>query len=779
MLIFRSDSYQYWGDKYHSVLSSHVLFSRFLDGGLIGPLWREDILGGIPWIISLSTSPFMVDNFAARFFQLSPFGLDLLSHLLAYGMTVAAMYLYVRMVLQFTQEGATIASILYAANGYVLSTWTGSANDFATTASLPALLVLAHQVKAAIAAGNKAASFMAVGGIALLVYFFGGMATIKTFPIFLLVFFAYCFMVFGMHRTIFHIAAGVAVGLLLYSPWLWFVWSAAVVSQRNVPGFMPSASFDLWAMVQQFLVILGKRSPWFGLYCLTVPVAAGVVCALADRPLAHESRMVKTILKYSVIAFAVCFALAGLAPQVNAAKSSVPLLGGFDVVRFELFAPFFAVIVVGMLLDRSMFQPHARRISTVHGSWLRAVLVIAGLLLSSQAVYMVSRITRLPSTIYPQNLLLILYVAVYAIIALWLLAVVYKSLRGWTEGLQRQSLVLVVLALVFPVSVWSARLGMDDSNRTAQDEPIMSYAERFSIPDDLVLLKALNTTNDRVVDLTRPYARVLTTYSGTALPWAGLRTPIGYSNLFPLWYHEFVTQGILGSRELPTRWVEIRAASQTNFDALKLLDVKFVLSDGSTSIPGYSRLMEHTPTGKVIYVAEPGVGQAFLSRGAQCVATDEEALTLIHAADYRSLVGRAILVAKDPAAATICGQASTSAGSSGANHEKLLVRRRLDGASVDVESVHGGVLTLADTYYPGWRAFVDGVEAPILRTYTTLRGVMVDAGRHRVEFIFSPATFRVLLWMSGSLLAILLGTVGVVYGVSLRAPNRQPMKSGT
>lgn len=780
MLIFRSDNYQFWGDKYHSVLSSHVLFSRFVDAGLLGPLWRDDILSGLPWVISLSTSPFMVGNLAARLFQLSPFGFDLLSHLLAYGLTVTAMYLYVRTILGFTREGAVVAAVMYATNGYVLSTWTGSANDFSATAALPALLVATHQSKSAVESGRRAGSFLSWTGIALLVYFFAGMATIKILPVLLVVLFAYCLMVFGLDRTTLGVALGVAVGLLLYSPWLWLVWDAARVSQRVAPGFMPSAFSDLSAIGQQFISVLGKRSPWFSLYCITVPIAVGVLCSLVDRPrlFGQEPPIAKAILKCSPIAFVSCFVLAVFARQANAAKSGVPVLSGFDVVRFELFAPFFAVVVVGMILDRSMFSPDSWRFSVSRSAWLRVAVMIAGVFVCSQSVYMVTRIARVPTATYPQNVLLQVYVIVYAAVTLALLVIIYKGLRSWTGLLRTRSMVLLVLSLVFQLAIWSGRLGMDDSNRTVEDEAIMSYAERFSVPEDLALLKTINVSDDRVVDLTRPYARVLTTYAGTALPWAGLRTPVGYSNIFPLWYHEFVAQGVHGVRAAPTRWIEIHADRQTNFEALKLLDVKFVLAPADADMAGYVPWRTHDPTGKVIYLARPDVGLAFLSRGWHCVPNDGEALAAIHAADYEKLVRRAVLVSSDVAARDLCNTAAPAERQSEPGPARIEVTRGHDLVTIDVASETGGILTLADVYYPGWHAFVDSVETPILRTYTTLRGVVVDAGQHRVEFIFSPATFWALLWMSGGLFMLLLGGVGGVYWASLRAPNRHPMKGG-
>lgn len=49
-----------------------------------------------------------------------------------------------------------------------------------------------------------------------------------------------------------------------------------------------------------------------------------------------------------------------------------------------------------------------------------------------------------------------------------------------------------------------------------------------------------------------------------------------------------------------------------------------------------------------------------------------------------------------------------------------------------------GLLVIADTWYPGWEATVDGHPAPILQPYFALRGVVVDAGAHNIAMRYRP-----------------------------------------
>lgn len=57
---------------------------------------------------------------------------------------------------------------------------------------------------------------------------------------------------------------------------------------------------------------------------------------------------------------------------------------------------------------------------------------------------------------------------------------------------------------------------------------------------------------------------------------------------------------------------------------------------------------------------------------------------------------------------------------------------------IDVEASGEGILVVTDTYDAGWRARVDGKEAPVLRVNIAQRGVPVPAGRHVVELRYAP-----------------------------------------
>jgi uncharacterized membrane protein YfhO len=87
---------------------------------------------------------------------------------------------------------------------------------------------------------------------------------------------------------------------------------------------------------------------------------------------------------------------------------------------------------------------------------------------------------------------------------------------------------------------------------------------------------------------------------------------------------------------------------------------------------------------------------------------------------------------------------------------------------VEATARRPGELVLTDLHYPGWKVELDGESAPLHRVNYLLRGTSLPAGRHRVEFLYEPATWR-LGWIV-SLVA--LAALGGAVAVALRGRRR-------
>jgi hypothetical protein len=75
-----------------------------------------------------------------------------------------------------------------------------------------------------------------------------------------------------------------------------------------------------------------------------------------------------------------------------------------------------------------------------------------------------------------------------------------------------------------------------------------------------------------------------------------------------------------------------------------------------------------------------------------------------------------------------------------------------------VKAAENAVLVLSDTYYPDWKAFVDGKKTKIYRADYNFRAIPLNAGTHRVEFVYDPLSFKL---GAGATILGILGCIGI------------------
>jgi hypothetical protein len=75
-----------------------------------------------------------------------------------------------------------------------------------------------------------------------------------------------------------------------------------------------------------------------------------------------------------------------------------------------------------------------------------------------------------------------------------------------------------------------------------------------------------------------------------------------------------------------------------------------------------------------------------------------------------------------------------------------------------------GLLVLSETWYPGWIARIDGRDAAVVETFGSLRGVVVDSGKHSVDLIYRPMSVYggAALTATGFLAAAVIATAGLL-----------------
>lgn len=78
-------------------------------------------------------------------------------------------------------------------------------------------------------------------------------------------------------------------------------------------------------------------------------------------------------------------------------------------------------------------------------------------------------------------------------------------------------------------------------------------------------------------------------------------------------------------------------------------------------------------------------------------------------------------------------------------------------ASTDTQGAT--MLVIANTYYPGWKAYVDGQPTALSRVNWTMNGVALPPGKHIVRLLYEPASFRIGLWISVLSMLLFVGMI--------------------
>lgn len=163
---------------------------------------------------------------------------------------------------------------------------------------------------------------------------------------------------------------------------------------------------------------------------------------------------------------------------------------------------------------------------------------------------------------------------------------------------------------------------------------------------------------------------------------------------------------------------------------LRAMNVGVLLSTGS---PG--DLEPVASAGPVTAYAVPDpLPRAYFVAEAWQAATLDDALAATSRDDF------------DPARVVVLetpGDAPLDTGDTSVDAIPLTLHEEGNAITIDVQAPLPGYLVLADTWYPGWRATLDGDEIPILRANAAFRAVLVPEGAHTVSFAYRP---RSLLW---------------------------------
>ena len=183
-----------------------------------------------------------------------------------------------------------------------------------------------------------------------------------------------------------------------------------------------------------------------------------------------------------------------------------------------------------------------------------------------------------------------------------------------------------------------------------------------------------------------------------------------------------------------TQPVEYANATPAALRALSLLSVADLLQetgDRPLRAPGV-QLAYRGPDARV-YANENALPRTFLVGRQRVVGSEDEALRAVTAAGFD---GRRVAITETAV------EGLPSSGSARHPGRARLVSYEDERVVAEATARRPALLVLTDLHFPGWKARVDGREAVLERVDYLLRGVMLPPGRHRVEFLYQPASWN-------------------------------------
>jgi hypothetical protein len=173
---------------------------------------------------------------------------------------------------------------------------------------------------------------------------------------------------------------------------------------------------------------------------------------------------------------------------------------------------------------------------------------------------------------------------------------------------------------------------------------------------------------------------------------------------------------------------------------LNLLNVKYVISLKEIADPSLS--LDNVDNGVRTYRNLKYMPRVSIIPGSRVAGSEGEI--------YRLFMDKKF----DPAKTVILEDPAAPA-SEGGQGQAILADYSNQEVVVKAVVSSAGWLLLADSYYPGWRAYIDDRAAKIYKADYALRAVPLAAGQHLVSFKYQPFSFHLGLVISTATMLIL------------------------
>ena len=201
-----------------------------------------------------------------------------------------------------------------------------------------------------------------------------------------------------------------------------------------------------------------------------------------------------------------------------------------------------------------------------------------------------------------------------------------------------------------------------------------------------------------------------------------------------------------------------QAEPERQIRLLGALNVKYVISFHALEARGLTLIRHFPDNPSWLYKIDLYMPRAYMIQKSRKISDPEKIMNELANGDF------------DPRVEVFLDHDFVNISRADFESETEIVKYSHRSVGVHAKSNGPGFLVLADTFYPGWKVYVDGDARPLLRADYFFRAVRLDSGEHYVEFRYEPFWFKIGLYISvASILMIILATA-VLFCMRHRGP---------
>jgi hypothetical protein len=170
---------------------------------------------------------------------------------------------------------------------------------------------------------------------------------------------------------------------------------------------------------------------------------------------------------------------------------------------------------------------------------------------------------------------------------------------------------------------------------------------------------------------------------------------------------------------------------------LSLLNVKYLISKFEIDSREFELVKvvgnKDVPDGSLsIYKNLNVLPRAFLIEEYKVINSEIEYMEILGSKDFDP--SKLVLLDKDPLIET----KEISFDANNFKDKVIITNYQPNRIDLSVSLKKPKILFMSETYYPGWKVYIDGYEGTIYRANYAFRGVPLEPGEHKVEFLYRP-----------------------------------------